>query len=116
LYPMMDAIQKQVQEATSDSAKQAETEWRGATGSREMSAISVAPAISVKPVVGGIEVAVRYITRANERYELRSKLYQAIVKMLGGKAGAVSTGPEPAPTTSDPSAKGPEAEAKPQTK
>jgi small-conductance mechanosensitive channel len=115
-YPMMNAIQKQVQEATSESAKQAETEWRGATGSREMSAISVAPAISVKPVVGGIEVAVRYITRANERYELRSKLYQAIVKMLGGKAGAVSTGPEPASATADASAKGPEAEAKPQTK
>src|SRR4029077_19863825 len=31
-YPMMDAIQKQVQEATSKSAKEAESEWRGATG------------------------------------------------------------------------------------
>jgi small-conductance mechanosensitive channel len=116
-YPMMDAIQKQVQEATSDSAKQAETEWRGATGSREMGAISVAPAISVKPVVGGIEVAVRYITRANERYELRSKLYQAIVKMLGGKAlAAVSTGPEPAPGPADSGSERLRAETKPPTK
>jgi small-conductance mechanosensitive channel len=115
-YPMMDAIQKQVQEATSDSAKQAEKEWRGAIGSRDMGTISVAPAISVKPIVGGIEVAVRYITRANERYALRSKLYQAIVKMLGGKGGAVSTGPEPAPAMVDASAKGPEAEVKPQVK
>ena len=115
-YPMMDAIQKQVQEATRESAKQAETEWRGATGSRDMGAISVAPAISVKPIVGGIEVAVRYITRANERYALRSKLYQAIVKMLGGKAGAVSSGPEPTPAMSEASAKQPEAEARPQAK
>ena len=89
LYPMMEAIQKQVQEATSESAKQAESEWRGARGSREMSAFSVAPAISVKPVLGGVEVVVRYITRANERYQLRSKLYQAIVKMLGGKEAAM---------------------------
>jgi len=115
-YPMMDAIQKQVQEATRESAKQAETEWRGATGSRDMGAISVAPAISVKPIMGGIEVAVRYITRANERYALRSKLYQAIVKMLGGKAGAVSSGPEPTPAMSEASAKQPEAEARPQAK
>jgi len=93
LYPMMDAIQQEVQEATSASAQEAETEWRRATGSREMSAFSVAPAISVKPIVGGVEVAVRYITKANQRYQLRSKLNQAIVKMLGGKA-AVTVGPD----------------------
>jgi len=67
---------------------QAETslEWQRATGSREMSSFSVAPAISVKPVLGGIEVSVRYITRANERYQLRSKMYQMMVELLGGKS------------------------------
>jgi len=43
------------------------------------------PAINVKPVIGGVEIAVRYITRANERYQLRAKLYQAAVDLLGGK-------------------------------
>jgi small-conductance mechanosensitive channel len=85
-YPMIGAIQKRVLEATQKSAEQAEAEWRRATGSRGMSSFSVAPAISVKPVVGGIEVAVRYITRANERYQLRAKLYQAAVDLLGKKA------------------------------
>jgi len=41
-----------------------------------MSALSATPAINVKPVIGGVEIAVRYITRANERYQLRAKLYQ----------------------------------------
>jgi len=36
-------------------------------------------------VIGGVEIAVRYITRANERYLLRAKLYQAAVDLLGGK-------------------------------
>ena len=40
-------------------------------------------AINVKPVAGGIEIAVRYITRANERYQLRAKLNQAAVDLLG---------------------------------
>jgi len=90
-YPMVKEIQKRVSEATQDSAKQAEEEWRRATRSREMSAFSVAPAISVKPVVGGIEVAVRYITRASERYQLRAKLYQAAVELLGSTNVAVQS-------------------------
>ena len=84
-YPIIEAFQKKVSEVTKDSAVKAEQEWRQATRSREMSAFSVAPAVSVKPVVGGIELAVRYITRANERYEVRAKLYHAAVELLGRK-------------------------------
>jgi small-conductance mechanosensitive channel len=83
--PMIAAIHKKVIEATQESAEQAKNEWSRSTNSHEMGAISVEPAISVKPVVGGIEVAVRYVTRANERYMLRSKLYQAAVELLGGR-------------------------------
>jgi small-conductance mechanosensitive channel len=84
-YPIVDAIQKKVVEVTAESARQAEQEWQGAARSRDMKALSAAPAINVKPIVGGIEVAVRYITRANERYQLRAKLNQAAVDLLGGK-------------------------------
>jgi small-conductance mechanosensitive channel len=89
-YPVVEEIQKKVSEATKEGAKQAEQEWRRATRSREMSSFSVDPAISIKPVVGGVEVAVRYITRANERYQLRAQLYQAAVEMLGHKNVPVS--------------------------
>ena len=84
-YPIIDAIQKKVAEATAETAKQAEQEWQHAAKSRQMTALSAAPAINVKPVIGGIEIAVRYITRANERYQLRAKLYQAAVDLLGGR-------------------------------
>jgi len=89
-YPVVQEIRKKVSEATKEGAKQAEQEWRLATRSREMSSFSVDPAISIKPVVGGVEVAVRYITRANERYQLRAQLYQAAVEMLGHKNVPVS--------------------------
>jgi small-conductance mechanosensitive channel len=88
-YPVIEAIQKKVAEATAESAKQAEQEWQRAARSRGMGALSTAPAINVKPVIGGIELGVRYITRANERYQLRAKLYQAAVEMLGHKNVAV---------------------------
>lgn len=84
-YPIVEAIQKTVQEATAESTGQAEKEWQHAAHSREMSALSAAPAINVKPVSGGVEIAVRYITRASERYQLRSKLYQAAMNLISKK-------------------------------
>ncbi|MGB2636406.1 MAG: mechanosensitive ion channel domain-containing protein [Candidatus Acidiferrum sp.] len=85
-YPLVDALHKKVVEATRETVQQAEQEWRSTTTSRELGGLSADPAISVKPVVGGIEVAVRYVTRANDRYALRNKLNQAAVELLGGKA------------------------------
>src|SRR6202022_3291029 len=76
-YPIVDAIQKKVIEATGESGKQAEQEWQGAAKSQDMSSRSAAPAVNIKPIIGGTEISVRYITRASERYQLRAKLYQA---------------------------------------
>jgi hypothetical protein len=45
-------------------------------------------------------VALRYITRAGERYETRTRLYRAIVELLHtkgkGEGEAVAIGPAPA--------------------
>jgi small-conductance mechanosensitive channel len=59
LYPMVDAIQKKVLEATAEGARQAEEEWKGAAKSKNMTALSAAPSINVKPVIGGTEISVR---------------------------------------------------------
>lgn len=85
-YPIVAAIQKKVIETTSESSTQAESEWKLAAGKRNMAAMTAAPAINVKPVVGGVEISVRYITSANERHLLRAKLYQAAVDLLGKAA------------------------------
>ena len=97
-YPIVDAIQKKVLEITSEGARQAEQEWKSAARSRDMSALSAAPAINVRPVIGGVEIAVRYITRANERYQLRTKLYQTAVDLLGAKNAAHGVAPVAAAT------------------
>ena len=83
-YAIVDAIRKKVEDETRESGEMAEQEWRRATNSREMSGFSAKPAISIKPVLGGVEMSVRYITRAHERYALRAKLNHAAVRLLGG--------------------------------
>ena len=82
-YPIVAAIEKKVTEATAESARLAEEEWKKAARSRDMKSLSAAPAINVKPVAGGIEIGVRYITRAHERYQLRAELNQAAVRLIG---------------------------------
>jgi small-conductance mechanosensitive channel len=88
-YPVVAAIQKSVTASTEASARQAESEWKAAAGDRNVTEMTAAPAINVKPVVGGVEISVRYITSASERHLLRAKLYQEAVDLLG-KAGATA--------------------------
>jgi hypothetical protein len=82
-YPIIDAIQQKVVEATSESTRKAEQEWKRSAVSRDMETIPAAPALSVKPVIGGTEVSVRYIAGANERSQLRARLNHAAVDLLG---------------------------------
>jgi len=86
-------------EATGETAKQAEKEWQGVTRSQDAAhTLTAGPAINVKPVVGGVEIAVRYITRANDRYQMRAKLNQAAVNLLGqGFVAPHAAAPESAP-------------------
>ena len=87
-YPIVEAITKKVAEATAEGAKQAEEEWQQAVPAQRAKVFSGTPGINVKPVVGGVEISIRYITRANDRFLLRAKLYQAAVDLLGGKSVA----------------------------
>jgi len=84
-YPIVEAITQQVEQATADSARQAEQEWQRAVPAQRGKSFSGTPGVNLKPVVGGVEISVRYITRANERYLVRAKLYHQAVDLLGTK-------------------------------
>jgi len=96
-YPMIDAIQKSVVEATQATAKEAALELRNAAGSRDIGAFSAEPSINLRPVIGGIELSVRYITQANQRSQLRTKLNQTAVDLLGKRNVRSVTTPAPTP-------------------
>jgi small-conductance mechanosensitive channel len=89
-YPVIDAIQKQVMEATQATAKEAAQELKSAAGNRDIAGFSAEPSISLKPVLGGIELSARYITKASQRSQLRTKLNQAAVDLLGKRGIAVT--------------------------
>jgi hypothetical protein len=88
-YPIIDGIQKLVEKETQANAVKAQAEWQEATAKYRVQALSALPGINVRPAGGGIEVQIRYITRANERHETRKRLYGAVVEMMHGKREAV---------------------------
>ncbi len=87
------AIEKEVADATADNARQAEQEWRRAARGQRGSGISAVPGVAVRPAAGGVagvEIAVRYVTRASERYALRARLYQMVVGLLAQHPAAAA--------------------------
>jgi len=90
-YPTVEALKKQVAEATAEYSKQAEQEWRHATSSIEESGFTATPAVSLKPILGGVEVSVRYITRASDKYKVRAALYHTSLDLVSRQGGKVST-------------------------
>jgi len=63
----------------------AEEEWSKAATHYRVQNFSAKPAINLRPTGGGVEVHVRYITRAQERQATRARLYEAIVELLHGR-------------------------------
>jgi len=81
-YPIIDAIQKMVAEQTAANVEAAEQEWQRSTSRYRAQPVSAAPAVSLRPTSSGIDVHVRYITRAGERHATKTRLYQALVELL----------------------------------
>ena len=95
-YPIAAALQKQVEEATSASAREAESQWSTARGSAKVAAPATSASVSLRPVGGGVEITVRYITRVTEREGVRAALYHTAVHMLGD-ANVPGSAADPAP-------------------
>jgi hypothetical protein len=81
-YSIAEAIQKIATEETTQNAQLAEKEWERVTPVYAKRAFTAAPSMTVRPSGEGVNVIVRYITRANERQEVRSRLYRAVVELL----------------------------------
>ena len=84
-YPVIDGIQKLVEQETSANSKTAEAEWQETTTKYRAKTLKALPGINVQPTGSGVEIRVRYITRAYERHETRRRLYDAMLEMMHGK-------------------------------
>ena len=82
-YAISEALKKQVDEATAASAAEVDARLRVSRGSKTPGAPTVQANVAMKPIAGGVEIMVQYVTRVTEREELRGTLYRTAVDMLG---------------------------------
>jgi small-conductance mechanosensitive channel len=81
-YQTVQLIRGIVERETQADAAEASKDWQSVThqyGAREFSA---GPGVNLRPGVNGLDVVVRYITRAPQRNAVKGKLFQAIVDIL----------------------------------
>ncbi|MGA8365869.1 MAG: mechanosensitive ion channel domain-containing protein [Candidatus Acidiferrales bacterium] len=90
-YVLAETIQKMAADDSAANAKLAEQEWNRVTPNNAQRAFSATPSMIVRPTEYGMSILVRYITRANERHDVRARLYRAIVELLQKQVSQAAT-------------------------
>jgi small-conductance mechanosensitive channel len=91
-FPIAEAVKKIAADETVANAREAEQEWERVVPAHAKRTFSAAPSMSVRPTELGMKVVVRYITRASERQNVRTRIYHDVVELLRNK-----NLPEPTP-------------------
>ncbi len=92
-YPVIDGVQRLVEQQTEANAKLAEAEWQQTAARYRVKAFTAVPGVQVVPGTSGMEVRARYITRAFERHDTRLRLNQAVVELMHGPRGTTEAPP-----------------------
>jgi small-conductance mechanosensitive channel len=95
-YALRDLIRTAVEEITRQDIDLAGREWRRLSQLHgSLSTLSAQPTVELRPA-GGLEVVIRYITRAQDRFEMRSRLNQSLLAILHAppQEAAINTLPE----------------------
>jgi small-conductance mechanosensitive channel len=82
IHRIVDGIHAAAIQETEHNVRIAEQEWKRGASTGGLGRFSATPAEILLPSSSGINLQVRYVTRASERFELRNRLYQKVVALL----------------------------------
>lgn len=91
-YAAIERVHATVASATREDTLQAEREWRQASNVRGLSQFSAEPAVNLRPAASGVDLVVRYVTRASGRFEQRNRLYQCVLDTMHAPKTAAKAG------------------------
>lgn len=81
-YHLAMQIRERVESETDADSGAAEQDWERVTRQYGSRPFSAKPAVDLRPSANGLEVIVRYVTHAPQRYEVKSRLFKAIVELV----------------------------------
>jgi small-conductance mechanosensitive channel len=89
-YALRDTIRSVVEEITREDVDLATREWRRLSQQHgTLTTLSAEPIVELRPA-GGLELVIRYITRAQDRIAVRSRLNQRLLAILHTPQPAIS--------------------------
>jgi small-conductance mechanosensitive channel len=83
-YSLIDLIHEAVARATESDAMMAEEAWRRATHKKGLPYLSATPSVDIRPTSEGVDIVVRYVTRAAERLETNNRMFETVVELMHG--------------------------------
>jgi small-conductance mechanosensitive channel len=86
IHPLLKSIYEVTVKITEADAKRAEAEWKRVTHEEGLPQFSAMPSVNLRPAAPGVDIVIRYITRAGVRVETRNRLFAMIVELMQGQS------------------------------
>ena len=86
IHALLKGIYDATVKTTEADAKMAEEEWKRVTHEEGAPQFSAMPSVNLRPAGAGVDIIIRYITRAGVRVETRNQLFTMIVELMQGES------------------------------
>jgi small-conductance mechanosensitive channel len=90
-YAMVELVHKAVTDETEKDARLAEEAWKRVPSQNGLSQFSAAASVNLRPAASGLDLVVRYVTRASDRFDVRNRVYQRVIDVLHKPSSLPST-------------------------
>jgi small-conductance mechanosensitive channel len=90
-YAKAALIHKAVIEETEADARLAEQEWKRVPRHSGMSHASASSSVNMRPAGAGVDILIRYVTRASDRLKVRNRLYDRVIDVLHNPPVVISS-------------------------
>jgi small-conductance mechanosensitive channel len=90
-YAKAAQLHQAILEETQQDAQLAEQEWKRVPRHSGLSHTSASSSVNLRPSGAGVDILIRYVTRASDRLKVRNRLYERVIDVLHKPHVVIST-------------------------
>jgi small-conductance mechanosensitive channel len=90
-YAKAAQLHQAILEETHHDAQLAEQEWKRVPRQSGLSHASASSSVNLRPSGAGVDILIRYVTRASDRLKVRNRLYERVIDVLYKPHVVIST-------------------------
>ncbi|MGB8539329.1 MAG: mechanosensitive ion channel family protein [Acidobacteriaceae bacterium] len=90
-YAKAAQLHQAILEETQEDAQLAEQEWKRVPRRSGLSHASAGSSVNLRPSGSGVDILIRYVTRASDRLKVRNRLYERVIDVLHKPHVVIST-------------------------